>query len=98
MALLNFRNTEPPDGYRYLQRETGVWIRAELLCELVDQVIAHRQYKNLGPTDKETVELEVQRQICAGVPKGICQEEPQETYRPFKDMARYLSLSKVEAA
>lgn len=98
MALLSFLHTEPPDGYRFLERTSQVWIRCELWDELVAAVIAHRQHKGLTPTDKETVELEIQRQICLGAPSGACHPERGEDYRPFQDNARTLSLAKIEAA
>lgn len=98
MALLNSLRTEPPDGWRYLQRETGVWIRAELCDELVAQVIAHRQHKGLAPTDTQSVLLEIQRQLCLGAPKGVCKPEKGEDYIPLKDEARKLDLKTIAGA
>lgn len=97
MAVLKHKHQDPPDGWKYLQRETGVWIRGEFLDELVNRVIAHREYKRLGPTEYNEVELEVQRQICLGMPDGVCRGEAGEDYRPFKDMGRTLSLKKIAA-
>lgn len=98
MALLNHLHSEPPDGWRYLQRETGVWVKAELLDELVAQVIAHRQHKGLTPTDTNSVLLEIQRQLCLGAPKGVCRPEKGEDYQPLKDEARKLDLKAISAA
>lgn len=97
VALLSYLHTEPPDGWRYLQKETGLWIRAELFDELVVLVVNHRLHKGLEPTDKATVELEIQRQICLGAAPGVCHAEKGEGYVPFKDMARTLSLVKIAA-
>ncbi len=98
MALLNGTNLHPPDGWRYLQPETELWIQADLYDELLDAVIAHRTHKGLTPTDRETVGLEVQRQMCLGAAKGVCRPESGEDYQPFKDNARKLSLDKITAA
>lgn len=97
MALLNHLHQEPPDGYKFLSRESGLWIRAELFEELVAQVIAHRQHKGIAGTERGEVELEIQRQICAGAAPNVCHAEPGEDYRPFADLARTLSLAKIEA-
>lgn len=94
---MNFRNVEPPDGWKYLQRETGLWIRAQLGEELVAAVVSHRLHKGLEPTDREAVWLEIQRQICAGASSGVCHAEKGEDYRPFRDLARSLSLMKIAA-
>lgn len=96
--MLNFKNTEPPDGWKYLQRETQTWIRAELAEELITGVINHRLYKGLEPADRESVWIEIQRQICLGASPGVCHPEKGEDYIPFKDMARTLSLAKIESA
>jgi len=98
MALLNHTREHPADGWRFLVRETGTWIRADIHDEIVTAVIDHRLYKNIpGSTDREEVSLEIQRQICLGAPPGQCHAERGETYIPFKDMARTLSLMKIAA-
>jgi hypothetical protein len=99
MALLNYKNQTPPDGYAYTQAETQT--RMELphngnLEELVDMVIFHRQWKHLVPTDRDSVRLEIERQICAAMPEGVCSGEPGEHYEPFNDQSRNLSLMKIE--
>jgi len=95
MALLNGTTLHPPDGWRYLQPETHLWIKADMHDELVDLVVAHREHKGLTPTDRKTVSLEIQRQICLGAPKGTCKGEPGENYAPFIDQSRSLSLTKL---
>lgn len=97
MALLGSLTTHPPDGWKYLQRETGVWIYGDIYSELVEHVIAHRRHKGLTPIDPDTVGKEVQRQICLGAFPGVCNAEQDETYVPFKDIGRSLSLDKIEA-
>lgn len=87
----------PPDGWRYLQKETQTWIRADMHEELVDAVVAHRQYKGLTPTDRDSVSRDIQRQICLGAKPGMCRPEKGEEYVPFPDMARTLSLKKIAA-
>lgn len=98
MALLTSRNQSPPDGHKYLQKETGVWITGDFHDELVDRVIEHRKYKGLAPVDRHLVDLEVQRQICLGMPKGVCRGEKGEDYEPFEDRSRILDLTKIAQA
>ncbi len=97
MALLNSVMLHPPDGWRYLQKETQTWIRADIHDELVESVRDHRLYKGLTPTDRESVSQDIQRQICLGATKGVCKPEKDESYSPFDDMARTLSLKKIAA-
>ncbi len=98
MALLGSTSTHPPDSWKFLNRETETWIRGEIWQELVDLVIVHRQYKGVGSTNRAEVELEIQRQICAGAFPGVCNAEPGEDYKPFKDLARSLNLAAIESA
>lgn len=95
MALLKHKNQTPPDGFFYVQPETGTRIERDTLGELEDAVIAHRQYKGISPVDKGSVSLDIQRQICSGQFPGVCAPEKGENYVPLKDMARDLSLSKI---
>lgn len=96
MALLgNPRQTPPVPGFCYTQMETQTRMEHETLGELVDMVIAHRRYKGLTPLDPETVNVEIQRQICAQMPPGICGAEAGEDYKPFNDISRFLTLDKI---
>lgn len=95
MAFLKQRNTTPPDGFCYIQMETKTWIYGDFLRELVDRVMEHRAYKGITPADRESVERDVQRQMCDGLTKSECQPEPGEKYQPYVDMSRSLSLTKV---
>lgn len=96
MALLTQPRTTPPGGYVYLQPETQTRIESRFGEELVTLIIAHRQWKGLGPLDRETVWLEAQRQICAGQEPGICRGEPGENYNPLKDMSRRLTIDMIQ--
>ena len=95
MAILRNPRQTPPDGWRYTQFETGARFTGGFLRELADVVIAHRVHKGLTPTDVESVELEIQRQICAGSEGHVCIAENGEDWRPFVDQSRNLNPDKV---
>lgn len=97
MALLGNPRQTPPGGFVYTQPETQTRMEHETLGELVDLVVRHRVYKDLTPVDPLVVNAEVQRQICAQMPPGICGAEPGESYIPFNDLSRNLTLDKIEA-
>lgn len=97
MALLKNPHQTPPDGFVYLQRETGLRIERDTLAECEDSVIAHREHKGLSPTDRPSVSLDIQRQICSGQFPGVCRPEPGEDYRPLRDLSRDLDTEKVMA-
>lgn len=95
MAKLSRPNEEPPDGFIYTQPETGGRWQAETLHKLTEMVREHRVWKNLQPDDYDTVRLEIERQICSGMPQGICAGEPGEKYVPFDDQMRSLSMDSL---
>lgn len=95
MALLKAQRTTPPDGFVYVQPETGVRIERDTLGELEDSVIAHRQYKGIEPTDRASVTLDIQRQICSHQFPGVCRPEEGESYEPIKDITRATTPQKV---
>lgn len=97
MALLCQPRTTPPGGYVYHQKETQTRIESRFHEELIDLVIAHRSYKGLGPLDRESVWLDIQRQICEGQEPGICRGEAGETYKPLANMSRRLTLDLIES-
>lgn len=72
MQRLIDQSTVPPDGYRYLQPETRITIRAGDYWELFTQVGKHRKVNNipLGPLWRE----EVEDQLCKTLPPGFCKE------------------------
>lgn len=98
VAVLTQKNTAPPDGFKYLQPETGLWITGDFLSELVERVAAHRAHKQISPWDAASVEKEVVNQICAAAPPGVCRGEPGEDYRPLVNNIRRLSLAKIALA
>lgn len=98
MALLGQPRTTPPDGWTFTQPETQTRLESQdSLEELTGIVIEHRRYKGLEPTDAETVRLEIQRQICAQMPPGVCRGEPGEDYQPMEDQSRRLTLEKIQS-
>jgi hypothetical protein len=100
MAVLNSRNQTPPDGWNYTQLETQTRFELEgngSLAELVERVCQHRTWKGLKPDDPSSVQLDIERQICAQMPEGICSGEPGEKYEAFNDQSRTLTLAKIES-
>ena len=95
MALLNHPRETPPDGFVYVQAETGTRITRDTLGELEDAVIAHREYKGLKPVGREMVTLDIQRQICSHQFPGVCYAERGEDYRPIKDLTRSVTPDQV---
>lgn len=98
MALLRNPRETPPDGFRYVQMETQTRFTGETLGELADMVIAHRAYKGVGSLDKQTVEVEIQRQICEGAFPHVCAGENGETYQPLIDRSRSLDPDMIVGA
>lgn len=98
VAVLTHKNTTPPDGFKYLQPETGLWITGDFLSELVERVAAHRQHKGIEPADLAGVERDVVNQLCAAAAPGVCTGEPGEDYQPLQNNIRQLSLAKVATA
>lgn len=97
MALLNHPRETPPDGFVYVQAETGTRIQRDTLGELEDAVMAHREYKGLNPVDRQSVTLDIQRQICSHQFPGVCHEERGENYIPIKDNSRATTPQQVMA-
>lgn len=95
MALLRNPRQTPPDGYRYVQRETGARFTAMNHIDLTDMVIKHRLHHGFQPTDCETVWLEIQRQLCEFMFPEICAAENGENYQPIVDQSRSLNPDKV---
>jgi hypothetical protein len=95
MATLSSPRTGPPDGWIFFQPETGSRFEAMIGPELVDLVVAHRQWKNLERQSPEEVWTDIQRQICERLPPGHCSAEPGEDYQPFTDLARGMTTEMV---
>jgi hypothetical protein len=96
MARLKSKNVEPPNGWRYVQPETGERINAdgEHLGALVDLVMAHRRYKGLKPDDRQGVQLDVERQLCLGLDQE-CQPEAGEDRVVYKDNYRGITAESI---
>jgi hypothetical protein len=88
MALIRSFRDVPPGGWRYVQPETAVWFSSDNYDDLIAQIIPHRKYKGLPV---ESVELDVQRQLCLGLDEGWCKPEPGENYRPVADLTARLT-------
>jgi hypothetical protein len=88
MALIRSFRDVPPGGWRYVQPETGVHFSSDTFDGLVEKIRPHRVYKGLGT---ENLELEVQRQLCAGLTEQECRPEPDEDYHPVRDLTARLT-------
>lgn len=88
MALIRSFRDVPPGGWRYVQPETGVSFSSDTFEGLVSQIVPHRKYKGLPV---ESVELDVQRQLCLGLSEEHCKPEPDEVHRPVTDLTARLS-------
>ncbi|MDE2102729.1 MAG: hypothetical protein KGL39_36125 [Patescibacteria group bacterium] len=97
MALLGNPRQTPPGNFVYVQPETQTRMEHETLGELVDLVSKHRLYKGLPSANPDLVSLDIQRQICAAMPPGVCYAEPGEDYKPLNDLSRNLTLEKIES-
>jgi len=98
MALLGNPRQTPPDGWRYVQPETQTAMEdLDGLAALAAIVVQHRKYKGLPRATHEEAELDIQRQICAAMPPGICRAEPGEDYKPLLDQSRRLTLDKIQS-
>lgn len=78
MPLLKDTRTVPPGGWRYIQPQTGLLMKAPSLGELIATVIRHRSYKGIAPLDADEVSAEIQRQLCAKLGSEFSRPEPGE--------------------
>lgn len=86
MATLRSKNTVPPRGFAFIVPESKLTITEESLDSLVLKVIQHRVHIGTTPTDYETVELEIQRQICSRLTESECRSEGiSDEWVPIKD-------------
>lgn len=97
MARLNFWTTTPSGGWRFFEFRTRAVLRSDNGDDLVREIIAHRQYKGLEPTDAPTVRLEVERQACARLSRRDCTAEGiDDEWVPIDDRAlNNFSLSTI---
>lgn len=105
MALLKSRRTTPPGGWIYLQVETQLTLKGENEDALIQSVIDHRRYKNLTPIDRESVRLEIERQICVRLGYDSCKPEGKDDNwvardgsKPVIGMMQIMSFSKAAFA
>jgi len=98
MALLGQPRQAPPDGWRYTQPETQTTMEeVDGLVALAQIVVKHRNYKGMPRATVEEAILDIQRQICASMPPGVCRPEPGEDYQPIVDQSRRLTLEKIQS-
>lgn len=98
MAKLKFRSEVPPLGFWFIQKETLLRIEGDSLRDLTEKVIAHRKYKGFEPTDYPTVELEVERQICARLGTYHCNPEgPEDRWEPMQTASTMIKAGSVLA-
>jgi len=72
--MLRNRNLVPPGGFSFTEQRTGLKFIEMSFNLLIDKVIAHRQYKKLGPTDRAQVITEIENDICSRVPKRLVRD------------------------
>ncbi len=96
MATLKHRNTQPPGGFSYYQKDTRYLLKGDSLGELTDRVVRHRKYRNLLPTDAETVQLEIERQICTRLGSYHCRAEgTEDEWVPIENHGPLVTLSAI---
>jgi hypothetical protein len=97
---LQNKDTQPPGGFRYLQQDTGVWVKAASWEELIKGVRAHRNANNI-PCGIE-LEQEVETQLCSTLPPGNCNYATEKERKRAKmigrpSMSKFLELTRVLA-
>lgn len=98
MARLKYKNEVPPGGFVFIQAESRLKIFGESFGDLVDRVISHRQHRGFGPTDRATVELEVERQMCSRLGKNFCRSEGKDDeWVPVTDTTDFLDWEKIKS-
>ena len=95
MARIKNFNLIPPGGWRFVERSTGVRFESDCWTDLVRAVRDHRKYKGL-PTD--TVEQDIEEQLCTGLSTEYCQPAEGEDYRPVNDLTQQLTTEMAISA
>lgn len=96
MALLRFKNQAPNRGFTFMQGETRLWLEGKSLGELVKKVKDHRQHKGLHPQDEASIQLEVERQICARLGTNDCiAEGPDDDWAPVPVDSNVMNVDKI---
>lgn len=73
LSLLD-RQTTPPGGFRWFEATTKSWLNANTLLDLARDVTRHRHANGIQTSDEETVQREVEDQLCRTLPPGICRD------------------------
>jgi len=68
MKRLKSRSVIPPGGFTFIEERTGLEINDFNFNKVVNNLIIHRKYKGLQPTDRNTVANEVDEFNAAKVP------------------------------
>ncbi len=99
MALLRFSNQVPPmGGFRFRQPESRLVIEGESLTDLVERIRDHRIHKGLAPTDRESIRLEAERQICGRLGLAECKPEGiADEWTPVPAGSDVMSLEKISS-
>src|SRR5262252_5341923 len=74
---LNNPDEHPPGGFRFFHKETQIWTTAPSYIELFPAVAKHRKASSLPPVSNE----EVETQLCATMPPGVCSHQSPEHRR-----------------
>ena len=99
MAKLKNPNETPPGGFEFKEHRTGLMVKGNNIFELETNVSTHRQYRGIGPTDKQTIRAEVMRQICKRLGSAHCiPESKYDPWKPVEDLTLSIGLSQVMAA
>jgi len=66
------------------------------LWGVVDKVIEHRKHRGWSPTDKVSVRVEVERQLCVRLDSSKCKPEgPEDDWKPVDNLAHSFGLSQI---
>lgn len=80
MQLINKWGECPPDGYRYVDPVSGFLAHAWTYVDWINVERAHLAANNREIPD--TLELDMQKQLCEVLPPGFCHYENPEKSRP----------------
>lgn len=86
----------PPDGWRYLQKNTGYRMTSMSLDDLMRQIKAHRLANGI-PLEKDW-QLKVEEEMCRTLPPHYCGEPPPKPEVPrqlhVRDLLRFLRAAR----
>jgi len=58
--MLRNKNLVPPGGFSFIEERTGLEFNEKSWDALISKIISHRTYKQIGHTDLDAVEAEVE--------------------------------------